>query len=338
MIVPLLPLGEGDLSCGNSACGVLLNKCHNYVAYNVCNRCLVATSDMATDNDSSAELALCDCCRFTRIIPDLSVPGNLEKWYRLEAAKRRLFYDLDLLGLPYGTKAQDGRSILRFDFKADINLTNQFWQPLGIQEQVFTGHADGIITINIREADDAERERLRVELGEAKRTLLRHFRHEIGHYYWDMFVKHKRETDFNGLFGDPTRPSYQDALKRYYETEPPADWQERFVSVYATMHPWEDFAETFATYLDMVSLLETAYYNSFSGEPSPICDLDTMVKQYQRVGIALNELNRSMGTLDVVPEVFTPVVKQKMHFVHQLTVQEKALPLEPSRDTTLRSA
>jgi hypothetical protein len=269
---------------------------------------------------------LCDCCRFTQIIPDLSVPGNLEKWYRLEAAKRRLFYDLDLLGLPYGTEAQEGRPPLRFDFKADVTLTNQFWRPIGIKEQVFTGHANSTITINIREADEVERERLRVALGEAQRTLLGHFRHEIGHYYWDLLVKYKRETEFNELFGDPTKPSYQDALKRYYEAGPPAEWQSLFVSASATVHPWEDFAETFATYLDMVGLLDTAYHNNFSGEPPPKGDFDTMAKQYQRAGIALNELNRSMGTLDVVPEVLTPVVKQKMRFIHQLIVSEKALP------------
>lgn len=134
------------------------------------------------------------------------------------------------------------------------------------------------------------------------------------------------------------RLNYQDALKSYYETGPPADWQSQFVSAYATVHPWEDFAETFATYLDMVGLLDTAYHHHFSGEPPPVCDLDAMMKQYQRVGIALNELNRSMGTLDVVPEVLTPVVKQKIHFVHQLTVQEKALWVEPYRGNMLRSA
>jgi hypothetical protein len=244
----------------------------------------------------------------------------LEKWYRLEAAKRRLFYDLDLLGLPYGIAPQEEGTALRFEFKADVTIVNESWRPMGLKEQVFTGHADGTITINIREADDVERERLRVQLGEAQRTLLGHFRHEIGHYYWDLLVKPKREEDFKALFGDPMNPSYEEALKRYYENGAPTDWQPQFVSAYATMHPWEDFAETFATYLDMVSTLDTAYHVGLLATSPSLQDLDAMVVQYQQVGVALNELNRSMGLLDVVPEVLTPGAKEKMEFVHQVTV------------------
>jgi hypothetical protein len=148
--------------------------------------------------------------------------------------------------------------------------------------------------------------------------LLGHFRHEIGHYYWELLVKQRCEAAFVRLFGDPYNPSYQDALNRYYgSATPPSDWQSQFVSAYATMHPWEDFAETFATYLDIVSLLDTAYHVNFSGPP-PLHDLDAMVLQYQQLGISLNELNRSMGTMDVVPEIVSPGVKEKMRFIHEL--------------------
>jgi hypothetical protein len=210
------------------------------------------------------------------------------------------------------------RPALRFDFKADLIPKDEFWRSIGPKERVFTGHANGTITINIREADDVERERLRVELGEAQRTLVGHFRHEIGHYYWDMLVKQKREPDFKLLFGDHTDPSYSQALNQYYESGPPANWQAQFVSAYATMHPWEDFAETFATYLDMISTLDTAYHIGFVNT-LPIHNLDAMVTQYQQLGVALNELNRSMGLLDIAPKVLTGVVKGKMRFIQQLT-------------------
>ena len=317
LVVPLLRAKEGGLRCGNPSCSSLIVKCYNYVTYNVCNRCVRRGEQGVRENGSSAA-PLCECCRFTRTIPDLSVPGNIEKWYRLEMAKRRLFYDLDLLHLPYRAEVQGVRPVLHFDFKADVTLTNEYWGTVGGKEKVYTGHADGTITINIREADDVERERLRVELGEAQRTLLGHFRHESGHYYWDVLVKLKREAAFAKLFGDPMNPSYQEALTAYYNATPPTGWQSQFVSAYATMHPWEDFAETFAAYLDMVSLLDTAYHvNLFSGSPS-LSDLDTVVTQYQQLGISLNELNRSKGIMDVVPEVVSSGVKEKMRFIHDL--------------------
>ena len=318
LLVPLLPATPNSFRCGNPTCATPLVKCHNYVTYNVCNRCIQnGRQDMTGDNVSVTAL-LCEGCRFTRTIPDLSVPGNQEKWYRLEMAKRRLLYDLDLLHLPYSAEAQGVQPALCFDFKADVTVTNEYWRAMGSEEKVYTGHDNGTITINIREADDVERERLRVDLGEAQRTLLGHFRHEIGHYYWDVLVKQQREAAFLELFGDPMNPSYQEALTAYYNATPPTNWQSQFVSAYATMHPWEDFAETFAAYLDMVSLLDTAYHiNVYSGSPS-LSNLDAVVTQYQQLGISLNELNRSKGIMDVVPEVVSPGVKEKMRFIHHL--------------------
>jgi hypothetical protein len=324
LLVPLLPTTDNSFLCGNSACAAPLVKCHNYLTYNVCNWCVHSEEQSVIGNGASSTGPLCECCRLTRTIPDLSVPGNQEKWYRLEVAKRRLLYDLGLLHLPYNAEAQGGRPTLCFDFKADVTLTNEHWQSMGIKEKVYTGHDNGAITINIREADDVERERLRVELGEAQRTLLGHFRHEIGHYYWDMLVKHHCEDEFIRLFGDPMNPNYEDALQAYYNTPPPSNWQSQFVSTYATMHPWEDFAETFATYLDIVSLLDTAHHVKFSSGPPPLHNLDAMVTQYQQLGVSLNELNRSQGTMDVIPEVISPGVKEKMRFIHEL-VGKKSL-------------
>ena len=101
---------------------------------------------------------------------------------------------------------------------------------------VLTGHADGVITVNIAEADDAERERRRTAMREPYRTLLGHMRHESGHYYWDRLIAGTRTSTIPPLFGDE-RADYAAALSTYYERGAPADWQERFVSAYATRTP-----------------------------------------------------------------------------------------------------
>lgn len=309
---------SGGLRCGHDTCRAALVKCVNYAQHDVCNRCL--------NVESSGAGGLCDCCRFNETIPDLTIPGNLQKWYALEAAKRRLFYELDQLGLRFG---QDGEVVdppLRFDFKADVIPTGGYWRSIGDHEQVFTGHVDGRITINIREADDAAREKLRVELGEPQRTLIGHFRHEIGHYFWERLVKGRREDEFQELFGNPFEPSYEEGLEAHYQNGPPADWRLRFVSAYATMHPWEDFAETFSVYLDMVSALDTAEHVGVGGATATgRTDLDAMVVRYQALGLALNELNRGMGLLDLVPEVFVAPVVEKLRLIHHLVREDAAV-------------
>jgi len=310
-IVPLIPGGEYSLVCGGSECGATLIKCRNYLIEDICNRCCIAESHETAS-------PLCNSCRLTEVIPDLTVPGNRQKWYRLEVAKRRLLYLLDLLELPYG-RAADGIALpLSFDFKSDIAPSSGIWRTMA-GERVYTGHQDGKITINIREADDSERERLRVDMNEAHRTLCGHFRHEVGHYYWQLLVPHRRDAEFADVFGDPSCPAYAEALETYYRDGPPADWQARFVSAYASMHPWEDFAETFALYLDMVEVLDTAGQSDLV-PPVDVQtgELDHMLTRYLELAVAANELNRSMGLLDLVPEVVTADVRRKMTFVHDL--------------------
>jgi hypothetical protein len=299
--------------CGNPDCGAELAKCHNYALENVCNRCVVVND--AAPNPTT----LCDCCVYNDTIPDLTVQGNREKWGRLESAKRRLFYTLDLLGLRHGTAASGFDPPLAFDFKADSIPPNEFWRSMGKEERVYTGHADGKITINIREADPAERESIRVELEEAHRTLIGHFRHEIGHYYWDLLVKGKREADSTRVFGDHNNPSYAEALDRHYREGAPSGWQQNFISAYATMHPWEDFAETFASYLELASVLDTADNVGFGPVPNVLsANLDEMVDTKRKLSVALNEMNRTMGLLDFYPKILLPPVVEKMRFVHDL--------------------
>jgi hypothetical protein len=316
-LVALLTDNNGAITCGNPECGAALVKCANYVEHQVCNRCIALPV--------TEPAGLCDCCRFNQTIPDLTVPGNLQKWYRLESAKRRLFYDLNLLGLPYGTTADGIKPELSFDFKADVIPKANLWRNLAATERVYTGHANGNITINLREADEVEREKLRVDLGESKRTLIGHFRHEVGHFYWDVLVKGRREEECIQVFGDHNNPTYSDALERYYKEGPLADWDQSYISAYSTMHPWEDFAETWAVYLSMVGALDTAWHMGLGSTFDPqTCNLEGMIKRYQQVGVALNEMNRSMGLLDLVPEIIVPPVVVKLQFIHDLVAQGRA--------------
>jgi len=261
---------------------------------------------------------LCVSCRQTRVLPDLSVPGNPERWARMEVAKRRLFYTLALMRLastdpPGGTS--DGPV---FEFLADTP-----------GRPVMTGHAAGVITLNIAEADDAERVRRKVELHEPYRTLLGHFRHESGHFYWDRLVDGTpRLAPFRELFGDE-RADYGEALQAYYGGGTPADWNERFVSAYASAHPWEDWAETWAHYLHMTDLLETAASYSTSlavpgGDATEevddpfvhAADFDALVTQWVPLTLLLNSLNRSLGQEDAYPFALSVRALEKLRFVH----------------------
>lgn len=312
----------GDYRCGFADCGQLLRKCRNYSVENVCNRCYVSEGEHATTQEQSADVVgianrLCVACQLTETIPDLSVAGNREKWARLEAAKRRLLYTLDTLRLPYA----NAKPKLTFDFKADVERPANEWRNAGPTEIVFTGHVNGKVTINTREADDAIRESLRCQFHEAHRTLIGHFHHEVGHYYWELLVRGRREDQFHNTFGNHESPTYEEAMSDYYRSGPKHNWQESFVSAYASAHPWEDFAETFALYLDMASVLDSAAHFFTSLDPKLNApSVEPLVNLYQKVGILVNEFNRTLGLLDLVPEVVIPPIVAKLEFVHSLVL------------------
>jgi hypothetical protein len=193
---------------------------------------------------------------------------------------------------------------------------------------VYTGHASGKITINIREADDAVREKLRCEFHEAHRTLVGHFHHEIGHYFWDVLVKNRQEAKFRQIFGDHNAVPYADAMNAYYHNAPAESWHQSYISAYASAHPWEDFAETFGLYLDMISTLDTATHlfrtiraNFRSRSVKPL------VERFQEIGILVNEFNRTVGLIDLVPEVIVDPVVEKLDFIHALV--RRAARLRP---------
>jgi hypothetical protein len=297
-------------------------------AYDVCNW-LVSTKRPD---------AFCLACRHNRVIPDLSFADNLEKWRTLEVAKHRLFYTLVQLRLPLETRWENPGG-LSFKFLADIGFSDS---------AVMTGHVDGVITINIAEADDAERERRRQQMGELYRTPLGHFRHEIGHYYWDRLVANSPHLEsFRQVFGDERR-DYDGALKAYYANGPAGDWSERFISAYASAHPWEDFAETWAHYFHMIDTLETAHVAGLAlspqlpQSPGAVFDFhpseankDQLVDAWLALTFAVNSINRSMGLHDLYPFVLGPSVVAKLTFVQQRirAVSGRASDLAGSKKT-----
>jgi hypothetical protein len=293
--------------------------------YSYCINAAHGTCNWLISADSSEQY--CVACRHNRTIPDIGQPETLAHWRRIEIAKHRLFYSLLRLHLSTKTKAE-GPDGLAFDFLAD--------DPTASSSTLMTSHASGVITINIAEADDAERERRRRQMGEPYRTLLGHFRHEIGDYYWQWLVSGQEKLDeFRPIFGDE-RAEYSQALQRYYKSGAPADWPDHFISAYAAAHPWEDFAETWAHYFRMVDTLETAAWFGLAVAPKvpksvaarvdfdPYqADMGRLIEAWIPLTFAANSMNRSMGLSDLYPFVLSPPVIAKLAFV-QACIHAKA--------------
>lgn len=290
---------------GGLATGGRIFLCRNYRDQGICNW-------------GSAEPAeFCRSCALTTVVPNVRDPGNFAGWARLESAKRRMLHNLFSLGLPVAPKSHDLQRGLEFRFLAAERGGS-----------VVTGHEQGCITVDVAEADDAERERRRIAMGEPYRTLLGHFRHEIGHYYWDVLIDGaKRLDEFRQTFGDE-REDYAEALRHHYEHGAPEGWQENFLSAYATTHPWEDWAETWAHYMHMTDTLETAQDCGLAvadapgnpAQPSPPAGaedrFDLMISSWFRLTHVLNNLNRGMGHPDAYPFVLPAPAIRKLEFVH----------------------
>jgi hypothetical protein len=274
---------------------------------------------------------LCISCRLNHFIPDLSQSGSPALWHKMELAKRRMVHWLLFRGLPVVPRSENSRG-LAFDFVLP--------QP---GEHITTGHDAGLITLNLLEADESVRERNRHELGEPYRTLLGHFRHEIAHYYWWRWFDPADGSDLQwlpalrSLFGDE-KADYAQAMQWYYTEGPPPDWPQHYISAYASMHPWEDWAETWAHYMHITDALETARSNSLrrSGTrlqaapdhaslrlPEPFkktkdVEFREMITAWMHLAPALNEMSLSLGHGDLYPFVPAPEVLQKLHCIHRM--------------------
>lgn len=291
--------------------------------YRFCDNAAWGACNWLVDPDGGE--TFCAACRHNRVVPDLSIEENRLRWRKIEQAKHHLFYSLLRLGLPLANRVDEPETGLAFDFLTEIP------ERTG---PVMTGHDNGIITINLAEADDGIREQLRQQMGEPYRTLLGHFRHEVGHYFWDVLVDRGRKLDeFRACFGDE-RPEYDVALKNYYSNGPAPNWQDNFVSAYASSHPWEDFAETWAHYLHIVDTLEMAGAFGLSIRPAidastdahadldeaaaEADDIHALIDAWLPVTFAVNSLNRCMGQPDLYPFVLSEAVIGKLGFIHEL--------------------
>ncbi len=270
---------------------------------------------------------LCSACQLNRTIPDLSDTSNFEKWQNLEVAKHRLIYQLQKLGFTLQNKMinQEG---LCFDFIAKQN-----------DPKIMMGHENGVITILLSEADSVHREKMRKQLLEPYRTLIGHLRHEVGHYFWDRLVVTNQNmlNEFRMIFGNE-QENYADALQRYYQNGAPANWQDSFISKYATSHPWEDWAETWAHYLHIMDMVETAHFfglnvdpaeglesmkTKVSFDPFTMRDFKVIIQTCIPLSFAVNSINRAMGVPDVYPFVITPAVADKMKFIHKMLLLKR---------------
>jgi hypothetical protein len=321
----LLPAGEPDLwkLADAEAHANRYRRCANLTSVSGCNWLVPGTNRQT----------LCQSCRLDRTIPDLSIPADAEAYRSISNAKRRVVSFLIALGLPVASRiSEDPERGLAFDF-----LRSPAEGP-----RVMTGHDHGLITLNIEEAEDSTRERIRGEMGEPYRTLLGHLRHETGHYYWERLIENADWIeDYRRVFGDE-RQDYAAAIQAHYQSGPTPGWQQSFISAYASTHPWEDWAETWAHYLHVMDTLETAL--GFGLDPESSIEMEVkpftsdalfrpedpggeqflrFLNSWTRLTAVLNELSRAMGLHDFYPFALPRRVVAKLHFVH-LVVTEAA--------------
>ncbi|WP_320199089.1 zinc-binding metallopeptidase family protein [Agrobacterium sp. rho-13.3] len=275
---------------------------------------------------AESENKFCPACSHNRLVPDTSMEEGIEQWRRLSQAQRHLFYSMLRLNLPHPNRDVDPQGGLVFDFLVDEVA------PDGSIIPAMTGHDEGLIAIRAAEADDATREQIKSNMNEPYRTMLGHFRHEVGHFIWNKLVRDANRLEpCRAVFGDDTL-DYGEALKRNYEQGPQPGWQQNYISSYASVHPWEDFAECFAHYLHIVDTLETAHAFGIAIEPEGHQELDAdvafepyrarsaqqLVNAWIPLSVALNSMQRSMGEADLYPFVLTPAVVDKLQFMHDL--------------------
>jgi hypothetical protein len=315
-LVALTSENDGKFSHTQNKQKKIYRYCANY-NHGVCNWMVL---EGGTD-------PFCKACELNRTIPDISNPAYMIRWVEIEKAKHRLIYSLLMLGLKWLVRL----TIQKKDYtlillQIRISKARKKFLPVTIT---------GLLPSTIAEADDIEREMARKAMDEVYRTLLGHFRHEIGHYYWDRIIDNTNNlNDFRNLFGDD-RIDYTEALKKHYENGIPLNWEQQYISSYASTHPWEDWAETWAHYLHIVDTLETAYafgmsvhplaaknssdYNTdIKSDPYRVDKFEKIIDQWLPLTFAMNSLSRSMGQHDVYPFVISPKVVEKLKFIHRV--------------------
>lgn len=299
-----------------------LKVCENGRKHQVCNWLL----------PRHAKSVWCIACGMNRTIPDLGNGRNRMLWGHMETAKKRLLYTLTGLGFSLPSKSEDPRNGLAFDILSARSNPN-----------VTTGHLNGVITVNLEEADDTYRQINRQQLGENSRTLLGHFRHESAHYLWQRHLsaldwESPPRLAFRERFGDEWL-DYATALETHYQRGPVVGWEQRFITAYASSHPWEDWAETWAHYLQIVDGLETCESMGIqvkhlslpleilppeagvlpdSLKPPPAADGEflLMLQRWMCLSTVLNEVSGSLGGQPFYPYVISVEISRKLRLAH----------------------
>lgn len=312
------PVGYDPVAGEMVRLGGEMKRCANGMRHGVCNWALPA----------NAKEMLCMACTMNRTIPNLSTGRNLMLWGRMEIAKRRLIVTLLRLGITLPPKAENPRAGLAFDIVSTLS-----------NPTVTTGHLNGVITVNLEEADDTYRQINRQQLGENSRTLLGHFRHESAHYLWqrclsELLWDHPHRLAFRERFGNEWL-DYSAALKTHYERGAQAGWEQNYITAYAASHPWEDWAETWAHYLQIVDGLETCESLGIHVQnmalplvmlPGEAGALPTILPQngmadgeflawsqrWMCLSTVLNEISYSLGEQALYPFVISVPVAQKL--------------------------
>ena len=341
--MPLKPVAKSDTWTLWDDDGQTYRRCANLHTPAACNW-------LAPSNLAHKHQGLCRACRLNRTIPDLADPkhpDNGELWGRVELAKRRLVSALLVMGLPVASReTEDTERGVMFDF-----LRSAAKGP-----HVMTGHNDGLITLNIAEADHAHREAARQAMNEPYRTLVGHFRHEIGHYYWDRLVWDTPWLEkFRALFGDENQ-DYAASLKENYEDGPRPDWPQHFVSAYASIHPWEDWAECWAHYMHMVDTVDSAQsfgltidtslieFTPFTADWLYQCEHPdserflAFLNRWTLLTMMLNGMSRAMGQHDFYPFALPHEAVTKLHFIHLLVLASREPDLADADARTATTA
>jgi hypothetical protein len=255
----------------------------------------------------------CRSCSLTRVIPVQSIEKNKERWRRLEMRKRRLVYNIFNQGLTFTDRADDPENGLCFDFLEDKRSN-----PDVADEFVYTGHSNGVITINAAEADPDFRVSVRLSMNEKYRTILGHLRHEIGHYFFERLIRNSHWIPaFYDLFGD-FNEDYKQAMDNHYSHGPKHGWQSSFITAYASMHPLEDWAETWQHYLHIKDGLETALSFDMIRLQVDYSNFDDILAKWMEFAVVLNALNRSIGKVDAYPFVINDSVAAKLKMIHNV--------------------
>lgn len=277
--------------------------------------------------DGGSETGLCHACQLTSVYPPQDSEQGRLSWAVSEKAKRRWLHTILRLALPVEPKTDANPA----------GITFRILEPGADRTSVLTGHADGVITINAAECDPVERLSRRTALDEPYRTLLGHFRHESGHYYWQLLVSNNADqlTDFRRVFGDE-RLDYAQALEAHYSKADGTTWDPEFISFYAASHPWEDFAETWAHYLHMRDAIElgkswglelpnypASQIDSFADLAGPDAGFKSLLKQWLPLSLFANSLNRSLGHDDAYPFAPSPAVVSKLGWIHRLVTGQQ---------------